>query len=131
MTPRLTDSVDPTRDRIIGPPQPPVTLLEYGDYQCPFCGQAHQVVARLLQTAGDSVQYVFRHFPLTTVHPYAEGAAEAAEAAAAQGRFWPMHDMLFTNQHALDDPHLSPTHMLWDWTSRGFVRARTCAPRPL
>jgi hypothetical protein len=65
------------------------------------------------------------------VHPYAEGAAEAAEAAAAQGRFWPMHDMLFTNQHALDDPHLSPTHMLWDWTSRGFVRARTCAPRPL
>ncbi|HVU72818.1 MAG TPA: thioredoxin domain-containing protein [Mycobacteriales bacterium] len=129
---RLTDPVDPTRDHIIGPPQPRVTLVEYGDYQCPFCGQAHQVVAELLQTVGDSVQYVFRHFPLTTVHPHAEGAAEAAEAAGAQGRFWPMHDTLFTNQRALAGPHLLTYAQALGLDEPRFVRdlrERVHAPR--
>lgn len=90
------------------------------------------MVARLLQSVGDSVQYVFRHFPLTTVHPYAEGAAEAAEAAGAQGRFWPMHDMLFANQHALDGPHLVAYAQALKLDEPRFVRAlveRVHAPR--
>jgi protein-disulfide isomerase len=102
----LTDPVDLTRDHSIGPPDAPVTLVEYGDYECPYCGRAHAVVRALLRAAGDRLRFVFRHFPLSTVHPHAQLAAEAAEAAGAQGRFWPMHDMLFANQHALDEAHL-------------------------
>jgi protein-disulfide isomerase len=85
-----------------GPADAPVTLLEYGDYQCPYCGAAHPIVKALQRRVGDSLRFAFRHFPLTTIHEYAEGAAEAAEAAGAQGKFWQMHDTLFENQPALD-----------------------------
>jgi protein-disulfide isomerase len=85
-----------------GPPDAPVTLLEYGDYQCPYCGAAHPVVKALQQQLGASLRFAFRHFPLSTVHEYAEQAAESAEAAGAQGKFWEMHDMQFENQPALD-----------------------------
>lgn len=90
------------RDHVLGPPDAPVTLLEYGDYQCPYCGAAHPIVKALQRQLADSLRFAFRHFPLTTVHEYAEGAAEAAEAAGAQGKFWEMHDTLFENQPALD-----------------------------
>jgi protein-disulfide isomerase len=90
------------RDHTLGPTTAPVTLVEYGDYECPFCGQAHPVVAQLHQLLGHRLRIVFRHFPLTTVHPHAQLAAEAAEAAGAQGKFWEMHDVLFEHQHALD-----------------------------
>jgi protein-disulfide isomerase len=83
-----------------------VTLLEYGDFECPFCGAAHPVVETVRRMAGDELRFVYRHFPLTNIHPHAEGAAEAAEAAGAQGRFWEMHDRLFENQHALDPASL-------------------------
>jgi protein-disulfide isomerase len=81
-------------------------LTEYGDYQCPFCAAAHVVVEEVLASAGDVVRFAFRHFPLTTIHPNAFGAAEAAEAAGAQGQFWPMHDLLFADQQHLDPPAL-------------------------
>jgi protein-disulfide isomerase len=75
-------------------PAAPVTLLEYGDYECPYCADAAPVIAKLLDRMGDEVRYVWRHLPLTDVHPNAQLAAEAAEAAGAQGAFWPMHDRL-------------------------------------
>jgi protein-disulfide isomerase len=95
--------VDAQRDHVAGPETAPVTLLEYGDYECPFCAAAHGSVRKVRALVGDEVRFAFRHFPLTTVHPNAEPAAEAAEAAAAQGEFWPMHDVLYANQ-----PLLSP-----------------------
>jgi protein-disulfide isomerase len=95
------------QDHIRGNPNAPLTLLEYGDYQCPYCGAAYPVVEQVRQHFGDRLRFVFRHFPLTQVHPAAESAAEAAEAAGAQGKFWEMHDMLFTHQYALDDVHLA------------------------
>jgi protein-disulfide isomerase len=104
--PHLVLPISPERDHLIGPADAPVSLLEYGDYQCPFCGAAHPVVKALVQRMGDSLCYVFRHFPVTTVHPDAELAAEAAEAAAGQGRFWQMHDRLFTHQQDLGLPAL-------------------------
>jgi protein-disulfide isomerase len=90
------------RDHVQGPADAPVTLLEYGDYQCPYCGAAHPIVKALQRYLGDSLRFAFRHFPLATIHEYAEGAAEAAEAAGAHGEFWQMHDTLFENQPALD-----------------------------
>jgi protein-disulfide isomerase len=84
----------------------PVTLVEYGDFECPYCGQAYGIVKAIQQQFGDQLCFVFREFPLTQIHPYAEQAAEAAEAAGAQGRFWPMHDLLYENQQALDIPDL-------------------------
>jgi protein-disulfide isomerase len=90
------------RDHVQGPPDAPVTLLEYGDYQCPYCGAAHPIVKALQRHLGNNLRFAFRHFPLATIHEYAEAAAEAAEAAGAQGKFWQMHDALFENQHALD-----------------------------
>jgi protein-disulfide isomerase len=90
------------RDHVQGPADAPVTLLEYGDYQCPYCGAAHPIVKALQRHLGGNLRFAFRHFPLATIHEYAEGAAEAAEAAGAQGKFWQMHDMLFENQPALD-----------------------------
>jgi protein-disulfide isomerase len=104
--PRLTLPVSPDRDHIRGPLDPPVTLLEYGDYECPYCGMAYPITRAIEQEMGDTMRFVFRHFPLTTVHPHAALAAEAAEAAGAQGKFWPMHDTLYENQQALDPPHL-------------------------
>ncbi len=91
-----------SRDHVQGPAVAPVTLLEYGDYQCPYCGAAHPVVKALQGHLGDNLRFAFRHFPLATIHEYAEGAAEAAEAAGAQGKFWQMHNTLFENQPALD-----------------------------
>jgi protein-disulfide isomerase len=78
-----------------------VTLLEYGDYECPYCGQAETVVRELLDSFGDELGYVWRHLPLSDVHPRAQMAAEAAEAAGAQGRFWDMHDTLLSHQDEL------------------------------
>lgn len=95
------------RDHVQGPATAPVTLVEYGDFECPYCGQAYEIVKQLKQEYGDEVRFVFRNFPLTEVHPHAEDAAEAAEAAADQGKFWEMHDRLFENQGALDEAHLA------------------------
>jgi Na+/H+ antiporter NhaA len=92
--------VDPERDHIRGPVDAPVTLVEYGDFECPFCGRAEPIVRELLAEFGD-VGYVWRHLPLSDVHPRAQLAAEAAEAAAAQGAFWEMHDLLLRRQRAL------------------------------
>ena len=93
--------VDPERDHIRGPTDAPVTVVEYGDFQCPYCGRAEPVVRELLADFAD-VRYVWRHLPLTDVHPNAQMAAEAAEAAADQDAFWEMHDLLLGNQHALE-----------------------------
>jgi protein-disulfide isomerase len=93
-------------DHVMGPLTAPVTLLEYGDYECPFCGAAYANVRSVQQQLGDRLCFVFRHFPLTTLHPRAEHASEAAEAAGAQGKFWEMHNLLFANQKALDEAHL-------------------------
>jgi Na+/H+ antiporter NhaA len=97
--------VDPERDHVRGPIDAPVTLVEYGDFECPFCGQAEPVVRDLLREFGD-VRYVWRHLPLNDVHPRAQVAAEAAEAAADQGAFWEMHDLLLSHQDALDPSDL-------------------------
>jgi protein-disulfide isomerase len=94
------------RDHIQGPATAFVTLVEYGDYECPYCGQAYIVVKALQRQLGDQMRFVFRNFPLTTVHPHAENAAEVAEAAGAQHKFWPMHDILFEHQSALSDRYL-------------------------
>jgi protein-disulfide isomerase len=93
-------------DHRAGPDDAPVTLVEYGDYQCPHCGRAHPIVKQIQKRLGNRLRFVFRNFPLTQVHPEAEHAAEVAEAAAAQGKFWPMHDRIFERQFALDDEHL-------------------------
>jgi len=93
-------------DHAQGPETALVTLVEYGDYQCPACGQAYPIIKELLARLGRRVRFVFRNFPLATVHPHAEGAAEAAEAAGAQERFWAMHDVLFENQEALSGDDL-------------------------
>jgi protein-disulfide isomerase len=103
---RLTLPVG-ARDHIRGPATAPITLLEYGDYQCPFCGEAAPIVDEVQRRLGDKLRFVFRNFPLTEMHPHAEHAAEAAEAAAAHGKFWEMHDALYANQDALDDRHLA------------------------
>jgi Na+/H+ antiporter NhaA/predicted DsbA family dithiol-disulfide isomerase len=102
----LADPVDPEHDHIRGPDEAPVTLVEYGDFQCPYCGRAEPVVRELLSDFGD-VRYVWRHLPLSDVHPGAQLAAEASEAAAAQGRFWEMHDVLLRHQDALRPPDLT------------------------
>ncbi len=94
------------RDHIRGPEKAPLTLVEYGDYQCPFCGEAAPIVDEVQRRLGDRLRFVFRNFPLTEMHPYAEHAAEAAEAAAEHGKFWEMHDLLYANQEALQDTHL-------------------------
>jgi Na+/H+ antiporter NhaA len=96
----LAEPVDPERDHVRGPMEAPVTVLEYGDFECPYCGQAEPVVRELLRDFGD-VAYVWRHLPLNDVHPNAQRAAEAAEAAAEQGAFWEMHDLLLEHQDAL------------------------------
>ncbi len=93
-------------DHVIGPATAPVTIVEYGDYQCPFCKAAVPIVEQLVEALRDNLRLIFRHFPLTRFHPAAEEAAEAAEAAAAQGQFWAMHKTLFDHQDALDDASL-------------------------
>jgi protein-disulfide isomerase len=90
------------RDHAQGPADAPVTLVEYGDYECPSCGGAYPIVKGLQRRLGSRLRFVFRNFPLNEMHPHAEAAAEAAEAAGAQGKFWEMHDLLFENQEALE-----------------------------
>jgi formate-nitrite transporter family protein len=95
------------RDHIRGSADAPIKMLEYGDYECPYCGQAHPVVLAVEDELGDRLCFAFRNFPLANMHPHARQAAEAAEAAGAQGKFWEMHDMLFENQHALEAEDLA------------------------
>ena len=89
------------RDHIQGRDDAPLTLVEYADYQCPYCGEAHPVIKRLQKSLGKKLRFVFRNFPLTRAHPYALLAAQAAEAAGLQGKFWEMHDLIFENQEQL------------------------------
>jgi protein-disulfide isomerase len=106
MSSHLVIPVLPSRDQIRGPKTAPVTLLEFGDYQCPHCGAAHPIVEGIRRQLGRQMRFVFRHFPLVQIHPRAHRAAEAAEAAGAQGEFWEMHDQLFEHQNALEDDDL-------------------------
>ena len=94
------------RDHVRGPSNAPVTLVEYGDYECPHCGRAYPIVKAVQGRVGNELRFVFRNFPLRESHPHAQRAAESAEAAGAQGRFWEMHDRLFERQFALDDEYL-------------------------
>lgn len=93
-------------DHIQGSENAPITLVKYGDYQCPFCGQAYYIVKRIQEYFGDQLRFVFRNFPLSEMHPYAEPAAETAEFAADNGQFWEMHDLLYENQERLSTPLL-------------------------
>jgi protein-disulfide isomerase len=104
-SPPLTLPVGP-RDHFQGPENAPVTLVEYGDYECPHCGRAYPIVQAVQKRLGKKLRFVFRNFPLTEVHPHAEKAAEAAEAAGKLGKFWPMHDQIFENQEALEPADL-------------------------
>ncbi|MDE3071030.1 MAG: thioredoxin domain-containing protein, partial [Acidobacteriota bacterium] len=105
----LSEDVDPARDHVRGPDDALVTLVEYGDFECPYCGQAESVVRELLTSFGDDLRYVWRHLPLNDVHTRAQLAAEASEAAAAQGRFWDLYDRLLEHQDRLEAPDL-PRH---------------------
>ena len=98
--------IDEATDHVWGALSAPVRLIEYGDYECPSCFQATAALKVILPHFGDDLRFAFRHFPLREVHPHAELAAEAAEAAGAQGKFWPMHDLLFSTQHHLKEKHL-------------------------
>jgi protein-disulfide isomerase len=99
---RLSVTVS-AKDHIQGDPHAPVTLVEYGDYECPSCLQAYPIVKRLQKHFGKRMSFVFRNFPLTQIHPYAEPAAETAEFSATHHKFWEMHDLLYENQERLDD----------------------------
>jgi protein-disulfide isomerase len=94
------------RDHVRGPRSAPISLVEYGDFECPYCRAAEPIIAALREAFADQLSLTFRYFPMREVHPHAQHAAEVAEAAAAQGMFWEMHDTLFANQNALDDPSL-------------------------
>jgi len=94
------------KDHVLGPADAPVELIEYADYQCPYCQEAYYVLKKIQQEMGDNLKFVFRNFPLTELHPDALHAAIAAEAAASQNKFWDMHDILFENQEYLDDSYL-------------------------
>jgi protein-disulfide isomerase len=102
---RLTDPVSPV-DHVLGPEHAPVTVVEYGDFECPSCKQASGTVKLMLARFEEEVRLVFRHFPLEGVHPHALRAAEAAECAGGQGKFWPMHDLLFEHQSHLKQAQL-------------------------
>lgn len=97
---------DPDRDHILGPNTAGATLIEYGDYECPACQQAHPAVKILISHFGNDLRFVFRNYPLREMHAYAEMAAEAAEAAGAQNKFWPFHDSVFERQQHLDAGYL-------------------------
>ena len=108
MKARLTPPVS-ARDHAQGPADAPVTLVEYGDYECPHCGRAYPIVKAVQRSLGNELRFVFRNFPLTRSHEHAEHAAEMAEAAGHVGKFWEMHDLLFENQNALEDEDLNGT----------------------
>jgi protein-disulfide isomerase len=101
--PTLTLPVNETRDHIQGSPRARVTLVQYGDYQCPYCGEAYSIIKRIQKRFGSDLRFVFRNFPITEAHPFAETGAELAEAAGAQGKFWEMHDFLYENQQSLSN----------------------------
>ena len=103
---KLTE-LQPQRDHIQGPRDAAIQMLEYGDYECPYCGAAHGIVKALQQELGARLCFAFRNFPLANAHPHAQLAAEAAEAAGAQGKFWEAHDMIFENQEALEPEDLA------------------------
>src|SRR2546421_2500252 len=107
MQPRLALPVSDNRDHIRGLVDAPITLVEYGDFECPHCGAAYGVIEEVREELGSRLRFVYRHFPLTQIHPHAELAAEGAEAAAVHHKFWEMHDQLFLHQDALDDAHLA------------------------
>ena len=98
---------DPGRDHISGSADGSIRLLEYGDYECPFCGEVQPIVKEIQRRLGNNLLFAFRNFPLTNIHPHSEHAAEAAEAAGEQGNFWGMHATLFENQGALEDEDLA------------------------
>ena len=123
-TAKLTPLVS-QHDHQQGPETAPVTLVEYGDYECPYCGEAYPIVKEIQRRLGDRLRFVFRNFPLTQSHPHAEHAAEAAEAAAIQGKFWEMHDSLFEHQRALDDAHLVQYAVALNLDKERFVRDMT------
>jgi len=102
---RLTIPVS-EKDHVQGAKDAPVTLVEYGDYECPYCGQAYPIVKKLQKNLGNKLRFIFRNFPLQEAHPHALLAACAAEAAALQGKFWEMHDLLYENQDALEPEDL-------------------------
>ncbi len=117
------------KDHRQGDPSAPCTLVEYGDYQCPSCGQAYPIVKRLQKHFGKQLSFVFRNFPLTQMHPYAEAAAETAEFAGSHDKFWEMHDQLYENQERLDDDllveltkqlHLAPANLRKALESKEF-----------
>jgi len=102
-SPKLLIALTIERDHIKGPYNAPLTLVEYGDYQCPYCGAAYPEVKKVQKKLGSKLRFVFRNFPITSAHEFAEHAAEIAEAAGAQGKFWEMHDFLFEHQNLLGD----------------------------
>jgi protein-disulfide isomerase len=103
---KLTVPIKIEYDHIQGPVTAPISLVEYGDFECPYTRQAYPIVKEIKRKLGDTLCFAFRNFPLKEIHPHAQHAAEAAEAAAFQGKFWEMHDHLFEHQNALDDNHL-------------------------
>ncbi len=105
MSPRLVTPVNDA-DHAAGEADAAITLVEYGDFECPHCGRAHPILQQLQEKMGADLRLVFRNFPVRESHPHAEHAAEAAESAARQGKFWAMHDQLFEHQDALDDDDL-------------------------
>ena len=120
------------RDHAQGPADAPVTLVEYGDYECPYCGRAYPIVKQVQAWLGAQLRFVFRNFPLRELHPHAQHAAEAAEAAGAQGRFWDMHDHIFEHQRALSDRHLHEYAAVLGLDEERFDReltSHTHAPR--
>jgi protein-disulfide isomerase len=102
---RLKRPVDDL-DHVLGTPSAPATLVEYGDYECPYCRQLHPLIQEMMKRT-EGLRFVYRHFPISKLHPHASRAAEAAEAAGAQGRFWEMHDLLFAKDQPLDDARLA------------------------
>lgn len=120
------------QDHFRGPKNAPVTLVEYGDFECPYCGKAHDVLQEILEKMGPQLRFVYRHFPLTTIHPHAESAALASEAAGAQGKFWEMHAILYGHQHALEEEDLQEYAQALDLDLTDFdeaMRTRRSLPR--
>jgi protein-disulfide isomerase len=122
--PRLSSPVN-EREHIRGNVDAPVTLVEYGDYECPYCGMASPIVDEICREMGDALRFVFRNFPLTEVHPHAEHSAEIAEAAGDHHKFWEMHDMLYAHQQELEDQNLAQYASLLRVPASSVKRALT------
>ena len=119
---RLTPEVS-ERDHVAGDANAPVTLVEYGDYECPHCGHAYPIVKSIQHRLGKKLRFAFRNFPLAESHPHARHAAEAAEAAAKQGKFWQMHDAIYENQMQLEDEDLVATARSLRLDAQAIARA--------